>query len=544
MLNLTPEQKQVGRENFQTALGFTRRDFLAGAAVGVPLGAFCFGYAKLDGNPVRAGIIGCGDEGQVLVAESNPDYIEFIGFSDIRPSNQKRAMDGEPRGPRVGFRRKYGEEKAKQVARRSTENHYHDDYHNMLADPDIELVVIALPLHLHDKVAIEAMRAGKHVLCEKLMAQSVGRCKEMIRVSQEEKKLLAVGHQRHYSVLYDNAVSVVHSGMLGDIRHIRALWHRNNTFYRYEKNADGTIKLDDKGQPVHVRDDRGRPMFIDGWRNIVPEEDKSIDFVRHGYKDAEELVRWRLFNKTGGGLMAELGSHQLDASSIFIARGVHGGHGHIHPLAVSGVGVKSFYEDEREADDHIFVTFEFPGPQHGKTAGDREDVVIVTYSSINTNSFEGYGETVYGSRGTMIVEREAEIFQFKEGDPNAASLKPPGATNITIKDAPGGKPVMEASPTAPAATPQAAIALSGQLSKGYREEMEHFAYQVKRFSPGDYDKLTGELRCDGTVAMGDAVIALVANMAMKQRRRIEFKEAWFDPKSPDVPEGPDQLANS
>ena len=216
MMNLTPEQKQVGRENFQTALGFTRRDFLKTAAVGVPLGAFYFGYHKMEGNPVRAGMIGCGDEGQVLVGESNPDYIQFIGFSDIRPSNQKRALDGEPRGPRVGFKRKYGEQEAEQIAQRSIDKGYHNDYHNLLLDPDIEMVVIALPLHLHAKVAMEAMQNGKHVLCEKLMAQNVWDCKQMIRASQETQKLLAIGHQRHYSVLYDNAVSVVQSNMLGD----------------------------------------------------------------------------------------------------------------------------------------------------------------------------------------------------------------------------------------------------------------------------------------------------------------------------------------
>jgi hypothetical protein len=72
--------------------------------------------------------------------------------------------------------------------------------------------------------------------------------------------------------------------------------------------------------------------------------------------------------------------------------------------------------------------------------------------------------------------------------------------------------------------------------------MEHFAYQVKNFSPSDYDKLTGELRCNGTIAMGDAIIALVSNMAMKQKRRIQFKESWFDPKSREVPEETGDLA--
>ena len=72
------------------------------------------------------------------------------------------------------------------------------------------------------------MKAGKHVFTEKLMAHSVAECKEMCQVARETNRLLAVGHQRHYSVLYDNANYLVQNDVLGDIRHIRALWHRNN----------------------------------------------------------------------------------------------------------------------------------------------------------------------------------------------------------------------------------------------------------------------------------------------------------------------------
>src|SRR5438034_8592708 len=107
------------------------------------------------------------------------------------------------------------------------------------------------------------------------------------------------------------------------------------------------------------------------------------------YNSMEELVRWRLFRRTGGGLMAELGSDQLDACSIFL--------GKVHPLAVTGVGGKFFYHDDREIEDHVFVTFEFPGPNYWEPRApeatgprrvkDKDDVVVVTYSSINTNSF-------------------------------------------------------------------------------------------------------------------------------------------------------------
>ena len=72
------------------------------------------------------------------------------------------------------------------------------------------------------------MQAGKHVLTEKLMGHSVHECKEMARVAQQLNKILATGHQRHYSILYDNAVDTIRRGLIGDIHSIRAQWHRDN----------------------------------------------------------------------------------------------------------------------------------------------------------------------------------------------------------------------------------------------------------------------------------------------------------------------------
>ena len=92
----------------------------------------------------------------------------------------------------------------------------------------IEAVIIALPLHLHAPAAVAAMKAGLHVMTEKLMGHSVHECKEMARVAQETNLLLAVGHQRHYNILYDDAVEMIRKGLLGELHHIRAQWHRGN----------------------------------------------------------------------------------------------------------------------------------------------------------------------------------------------------------------------------------------------------------------------------------------------------------------------------
>ena len=59
-MEITPEQAQIGKDNFNEVVGLTRRDFIKGtAAAGVGLGALYFDYEKLNGSPIKAAFIGC-----------------------------------------------------------------------------------------------------------------------------------------------------------------------------------------------------------------------------------------------------------------------------------------------------------------------------------------------------------------------------------------------------------------------------------------------------------------------------------------------------
>jgi len=536
-LDLTPDQKEIGKANFQRVVGqfqdpksgVTRRDFMKGAAAAaavLPVSAAAY-YGYQTGEkferPVKAALIGSGDEGGVLVGEHNPAYLEFVAVCDLRPSNQARIFEDEklksPSSPRRGFKHHYGKDAKNSIK-------VYSDYKQMLEErKDIEAVVIALPLHLHAPVAIDCMRAGRHVLCEKLMAWNIKQCKEMIEVAKETDRVLSIGHQRHYSLLYAHAVEVLNSGVLGDVKHIRALWHRNNSWPR----------LDSAGNPLPADPKTGMVPLHDSWRPEVAAEDRKALEARIkelGYKNMEELARWRLYNRTGGGLMAELGSHQLDACSIFL--------GKVHPLAVSGYGGKIFYKDDREVEDHVFVTFEFPGknyyadPQR-KAIKDKNDIVVVNYSSINTNGFEPYGECVMGTRGTLVVSEERDVMLYPER--GGASR----ATAVTVTASSSG-PVLDASsstggPAAPgAASSGAAGPAGGTPSRGYREEMEHFAYCIRMWDQGMSKEDRPLPRCHGRVAMADAIIALTSNLAMRHQKRIEFKPEWFDADSKEVPD--------
>ena len=566
-MNLSPEDKAIGKENFHAAIGseLTRREFLQGSIAaasvgGIGLGAHYFAYQKVN-DPVRVGFIGTGDEGSVLIGAHTPDYVQIVAIADIRPYNIHRAFHGdvEALGVRPGLMTKYGWSSEEQA--RKNVKVYDKDYHDLLKDSDVEAVIIALPLHLHAQVAIEAMRAGKHVLTEKLMGHSVHECKEMARVSEQTKLLLATGHQRHYSILYDNAVESIKQNLIGGLHHIRAQWHRGNKPGKdsWQQPLPGEAMQKELAVLEKKRDDAAEgsdtKRLEDLNKQVAATKARLLDMAlsekeitAHGYQEKrlydpagkqayvcsplEELIRWRLWDRTGGGLMAELGSHQLDAASIFVSADYERALGKkmkIMPLTVSAVGGRHIFPLDREAEDHVYCTYEFPAPEYykdieKKVLGDADKKIVVTYSSINGNGFGGYGETVLGLDGTLILEREQDVMLFPGSSQNM---------NITVTKAKGdGAPTL--STTDSGGSPTAAVGKqgleTGPISRGYTEEMEHFAWCVR--NPGPENKP----RCHPKVALGDAVIALTTNIAMKQRQQIDFKPEWFDIDSDETPE--------
>ncbi len=365
-MHLTDDEKKIGKENFNRAMGdnLSRRDFMKdvgfASLVGAGgLGAAYFGYSRKLGDPLRIGIIGTGDEGNVLIGALNPDFVQVVAIADIRPNSIFRAFHGDNSSPetlkaRPGLISRYGY--ANEDAARKEITVYEDGYESILDHEGLEAVIIALPLWLHDYAAIKALRKGKHVLTEKLMAHSVARCKEMSRVAEQTGLFLATGHQRHYSILYDNAVDTIRRGLIGDIHHIRAQWHRGNLpgndswqppmpediagysafdqgIIAAEKAKDSKAKADlVKLHPLFakLRSFKGalknaKGKEIDVWQKRVNQvesqlADIAVDAAKHGYESMqlaelnrertplEELIRWRLWNRTGGGLMSELGS--------------------------------------------------------------------------------------------------------------------------------------------------------------------------------------------------------------------------------------------
>jgi len=598
MDKLSAEQRTVGAQNYQSAIGsyydINRRDFLrgivgAGAVSGAGLGAMYYGYGKVN-DPVRVAVIGTGDEGNVLIGGCNPEYVEVKAICDIRPFSQHRAFHGDWSSPSALGRRPglmtVAGYKTEAEARKNVKVYdgANGGIAECLKDPDIEAVIIALPLFLHAPVAAQAMERGLHVLTEKLMAHTVAQCKVMSRMAAELKDQkgnpihLATGHQRHYNVKYDNAVNLIRWGLLGQIHHIRAQWHRSNvpgadswsmpipggekmpggsgvfdrilSDLKYREKALASTKDPDEAARL-----RQEIALFRAW-----DADKEVDPKKFGYQDfkiggreftaMEELHRWRLFDRTGAGLMAELGSHQLDAVSIFLSSLRNDGK-KTHPLSVHAVGGRHIMPADREVEDHVYCMFEFPGPDYSPTFDvgyydrvedypkkggdgvpgfdkDPNKRVVVTYSSINGNGFGGWGEVVMGTKGTLILDSETDVLLYKNSDTSS---------KVGVAKKAGGY-ALDTSASGDYAAPVAQAAESGPVSRGYREEIEHWAYCIR-----NPDK-ENRVRCYPEVAMGDAVIALTTNVTLKNSLKgdggyTKFKEEWFDIDNDATPDGSD-----
>jgi predicted dehydrogenase len=331
-MNLTPEQMARGRRNFLKALAGTP----AVAALGVAAAV----RGPVPGGRVRLGFIGVGAQGRAQLGNVDPNYGEVRALCDINPS-QLTLADGVLEKNRMPPARHYA------------------DWREMLQKEDVEAVIMAPPLWAHAELAVGCLEAGKHVLCEKMMAWDVEGCDRMRTAAERNHRVLEIGYQRNYNPTYRAAYEgIIKTGILGDIYHVRLAWHRNGSWRR-------------KGEPPS----------------------KEYDPSRWGYPTFDHLYNWRLYWKYSQGLMAELCSHQINAANWFL--------GSVPEAVIASGGLYRFPEN-REVYDHVYATFEYPG---GRTA---------VFSSIESNAFDDYYEMYLGTKGTLIMLRERDALLFDE----------------------------------------------------------------------------------------------------------------------------------
>jgi scyllo-inositol 2-dehydrogenase (NADP+) len=121
---------------------------------------------------------------------------------------------------------------------------YHT-FDEMLADPALDLVVVATPSHLHAENTIAALRSGRAVVCEKPMAATLAEADRMIAAAHETGRPLAIFHNRRYGQDFLKVKEVIASGVLGRIVEVRlsyGTFSRRWDWQTMKKAGGGTLR--------------------------------------------------------------------------------------------------------------------------------------------------------------------------------------------------------------------------------------------------------------------------------------------------------------
>lgn len=98
------------------------------------------------------------------------------------------------------------------------------DYHDLLRDPDIDIVSVCLPNYLHKQVTIDALEAGKNVHCEKPMAMNYEEAAEMLEAQKRTGKQLMIGLNNRYVPINQYVRKYVKEGKIGEVYFIKCGW--------------------------------------------------------------------------------------------------------------------------------------------------------------------------------------------------------------------------------------------------------------------------------------------------------------------------------
>ncbi len=342
--------------------GIGRRDILQGLSAVPVLGLFGYAVkkqtdyenAKLASkssaavpggklSDINVALLGGGDQGEVLLNSMlKIPGLRFRAICDIWTEyNQKKLVN--------------------RLKKYNFDAHGYEDYREMLdKEKELDAVVIATPDFWHATHAIDCLRAGKHVYCEKEMSNTLEGARRMVQAARETGKLLQIGHQRRSNPRYLHCYEKLlgEAKLLGRIVTAQGQWNRS------------------------VKPDNGWPA-----RYAIPED----RLKKFGFKSMQQFRNWRWYKGLGGGPIVDLGSHQIDIFNWFLGA---------QPSHVIASGGTDYYDPAtHEWYDTVLAIYEY------QTAAGK---VRAYYKTQTTNGSLGYFETFMGDQGTLVLS-ESEI---------------------------------------------------------------------------------------------------------------------------------------
>jgi len=250
----------------------------------------------------------------------------------------------------------------------------YDNYKALLAQKDIDAVIIGTPDHWHALIMIDAVQAGKDVYVEKPVGNSIEECNMMIKAQQKYNKVVQAGQWQRSQQHFKDAVDFVQSGQLGNIRTVKVWCYQ------------GWMK------PGPVVPDSAPPAGVDYAQWLGPAPKRPFNSSRFHFN-----FRW--FWDYAGGLMTDWGVHLLDYGLLGMKAKT--------PKSIAALGGRFAYPDlYEETPDTLTTLYEFDG----------FNMVWDSAMGIDNGSYgRDHGIAYIGNNGTLILNRGGwEIIEEKQ----------------------------------------------------------------------------------------------------------------------------------
>ena len=344
-----------------------RRHFLGGtSAVGFALasaGHTAAGQAPGANEQIQVGVIGPGGRGTQVMKEC----IEFGSNYNARVTavcdiwNQRLEAAAKLVSESYGAR-------AKSYRR----------YEEMLADPEIDAVIIATPDHQHAKMLKAAVEAGKDVYCEKPMGNVLSETNDALAAVKKSGRIVQIGTQRRSYPRYRSAIDMMKEGRIGDVVKVDVIWNAYSPYRWARKQADlDSLKESDVDWEAFLM---GKP-----YRPFDPRIYRSF----------------RLFRDFSSAIIDQWMTHGVDV--------IHMLTGELYPTSVVAHGGLYEFHDYRENPDNVQVALEYgSGPKKFPAC----------YSTCLSNS-AGSATRVMGTLGLLEVENVWRVSGEGSEHPNA-----------------------------------------------------------------------------------------------------------------------------
>lgn len=343
---------------------FTRRNFVKSSAAAAMAAPAVLG-AQSANNRIRIGWIATGSRGRHVMNQmylSSKELVDVVAVCDTYQGNLNLGKD------------------IVQTQQKTTPKTY-VDYRELLADPNVDVVFICSPEHLHHPMAMAALKAKKHIYLEKPIGHTIEEGEEIVNAAEKTNLVVQVGTQNRSNKLYIRAKEMVEQGLVGEVHYVRAFWYRNfdpkmptPAAWRYPIPADAS------------------PENTDWKRFLEAAEHKNIPFDKGRY------FQWRNYWDYSGGISTDLLVHQTDISNFVVGKTVPN-------TCVASGGVYMWDKqknDNREVPDTLSALYEYPDQFH------------LNYSCFFGNDQYGYGEQFMGYKGTIEVMDRQNLHYYPQ----------------------------------------------------------------------------------------------------------------------------------